>query len=121
MIRGANTIAQANAPFDSGNLRHNSIRSYPIQGGWNTVQMYNVAWYGTLLNERNYRRRDTGKTTKGWWTQDTYHRLEQFINGALNNNFNDLQLAKRTVKSTLDVNLEARKEVFTQNRAGLGV
>lgn len=99
-MKDCETIAKSVSPIDTGMLRNNSIKAYLLNDGFVIDQRFNVAWYGALLNERNYRRKDTGKTTKGWWSEGVYNSVKLYINSNLNEQLDQITASKEIVAKT---------------------
>ena len=99
-MKDCQAIAQASSPIDTGNMRHNSIKAYLLNDGFVIEQRFNVAWYGTLLNERDYTRKDNGKTTRGWWTNGVYGAVLKYTNDTLNNQQDMISAARQTIAKT---------------------
>ena len=57
-------------------------------------------WYGTLLNERNYRRSDNGQTTKGWWTEGVYNSILAYTRSNLNEQLDQITSSRDIVAKT---------------------
>lgn len=81
MLR-AKKIAQTFSMVKSGNMRNNSIHAYKTPQGFRLVQKYNVAFYGSLLDTRDYTARSgslKGKSTRGWWTVKVFGGVRKFL------------------------------------------
>jgi hypothetical protein len=79
----ARKIAQYNAPFDTGNLRYNSIVAYPLHdnSGFVLKSLFTVAYYGTILDEYGV---GSEQLHKGWWTNGVYTDVAAFIKSVNN-------------------------------------
>lgn len=77
-------IAQFNAPFDTGNLRYNSIVAYPLhnQSGFILESRFAVAYYGAILDEYGV---GPERLHKGWWNDAVYSDVGAFIKSVGNN------------------------------------
>lgn len=79
----ARKIAQYNAPFDTGNLRYNSIRAYPLHdlSGFVLESKFTVAYYGAILDEYGA---GPKRLHQGWWSQAVYSDVTSFISAVGN-------------------------------------
>lgn len=88
----AKTIAQQKTPFDTGNLRYNAIKVYKTPTGFRIVSRYNVAPYGSLLDQRATIKGRANKHV-GWWTHEANLAVSTFMHANLNDRRNLFQQA----------------------------
>ena len=79
-------ICQDIAPRFSGNTAVNGIIEYPINDGFEIALLENVTSYGVRLNDglggwANKRNRRTGQLLKGWFTNDCYNAVGDYLRG----------------------------------------
>lgn len=99
-MKDCQTIAKSISPIDTGHLRNNSIKAYLLNDGFVVEQRFNVAWYGTLLDQRDYTRKDNGKTTRGWWTEGVYNSILAYTRSNLNEQLDQITSSRDIVAKT---------------------
>lgn len=104
----AKTIAQSIAPFDTGNLRYNSIRAYLTPQGFRIVSLFTVAFYGNLLDQYGA---GPNKTRQGWWSEEVTSSVGGYIDAVLNGQRSNFQIPNEQVAKFAPDN-PARKRRF---------
>jgi len=91
-------IAKSISPFDTGNLRHNSMKSIMTPKGFRIIQLGNIAFYGAILNAgpETPRSRVT-KIHIGWWDRKVYGAIGKYINDYYNGKQTNLSSTYRAV------------------------
>jgi hypothetical protein len=88
LMNVSKSIAQELAPFDTGNLRFNSIRAYLTPTGFRVTSLYTVAFYGAILDTYGVR---GGTKHQGWWSTEVNLSIGRFIDSILNEKKNNTQ------------------------------
>lgn len=113
LMNESKVIAQNLAPFDTGNLRHNSIRAYKTPTGFRIVSLFTAAFYGAILNEKK------GKH-KGWWSTGVYTAVGTYINASMNERKSSFDQANANVSKFAADDPERRARFYNSMVADEG-
>jgi len=81
LMHQATTIVRDKAPFDTGNLRYNAIKSYITPTGFKIVSRFGVAFYGTLLDQKGAGKK---QTHKGWFSTEANLAVSTYMHSNIN-------------------------------------
>ena len=103
-------ITKSISPFDTGHLRHGSIKSDMTTRGFRITQYGRIAVYGAMLN-------DGTKHIKqhiGWWDKKAMGAVAKYINDYYNGNQTNLSSTYRAVAKGA-IATPARAEQFLRS------
>jgi hypothetical protein len=109
LMRQSKVIAQSLTPMDTGNLRYNSIVTYPTPNGFRITSRYTVAFYGALLDTYGAGQK---KTHKGWWSINVAKAVATFVEASLNDRRSTFQQASVMVSQFAADNPERRSTFY---------
>lgn len=109
LMQQATTIVRDKAPFDTGNLRYNAIKSYKTPTGFKIVSRYGVAFYGTLLDQKGAGK---NKTHQGWFSTEAYLAVTTYMKSNINDRRNLFEAANAEVAKFADGNPERLKRFY---------
>jgi len=91
-------ITKSISPFDTGHLRHGSIKSDMTTRGFRITQYGRIAVYGAILNAGP--EKPNSRVTKvhiGWWDKKAMGAVAKYINDYYNGNQTNLSSTYRAV------------------------
>jgi hypothetical protein len=109
IMREAKIIAQNEAPFDTGNLRYNSIRAYKTPNGFRIISMFTVAFYGNLLDVYGAR---VTRQHRGWWSNGVTTSVGFYIDAVMNNKRSSVHIPTDQVSNFAPDNPARKKRFF---------
>jgi len=91
-------IAKSISPFDTGHLRHGSIKSIMTPRGFRIIQSGHIAVYGAILNA-GPEKPNSRVTEKyiGWWDKKVYGAIDKYIKDYYNGKQTNLSSTYRAV------------------------